>query len=1111
MGEQTTRSDELARLLVLPRLRAQPGVLAAVLASILVATTLLAVGPVLATAVAEGGLRANLAEAAPSDIGIEVEVRTTADRATTAVAAVEDVVRAHFGELVDSPDSFITAGTVHLAGQPDDVVTPVAVARRTSDGDLTGDRALLEQVEQIEDPDDGQPVLVHADAAQALDVRPGDVLRIDGGTLARVGAPVVVAGLVAPVDPGDRRWWDSPVGRDGVVPGVDFTQVGPLYVATPQDLESILGDDPPVAVRVRTLPVLDRVTPATLRSLARTADGLGERIDLILQDGDLADNWRVRVPLAGAARAATVSLAATRAAVVATVGQVAVLAIYALGLAGRLLRSGREVETMLVRARGATPRQLGRVAALEGLVLVVPAVLAAPWLATWAVRALVVLGVTEGSALQLAPAASVASLVAATVAGAACLVVLVVPAVTSARRTYAAARSGRGRRDPIGVVQRLGLDLALAAVAGIGIWQLRAAGGPLGSGAPRGPGDVDPVLVAAPALGLLAGALLVLRLVPALARGGESLAGRVRGLVAGLGAWQVARRPDAIARPTLLLVLAVAVGVLAATYGATWRMSQADQADAAVGADLVVAPDRRVTALPDRVTAHTLVADLDVQRARPVWEGPVSLVAGAPGGRIFGLDVTEPLVATRADTEPTVPLAELDVEPVQGLQLPSGDELGLAVTMAPDPAWPDQDAEVTVVVRDGLGLVHRFADREVVAGDNLLTWSLAGVVGPVHMLALDITTQAGDLSGRGYRGPAPAAGEQLPAPELRMEFASPTVDDQPAPPGDGWITDPYDSAAAFPPQHELTRSGPSGWRLEASTGVAGPRGRAATLRVVHPDAASGQDRLVPAVVHPDVLAATGREVGDELELRASGAPLRLALVGTTPLVPGAIEARMPLVVDLDAIAASRWTENRNTTRPSAWYVQLADDLDPTQRAIASQRLAGEWRTPPVAAPQVRSIAADEAARRGDPIAVGLLAALTLGAVAAAALAVLGMVSSAVVGVRERAAEFALLQAVGTSLRQLRWWLTIEVAVVVSVGLVAGTALGAVLVWAVLPTIALASDGTLAVPTPVVVVPVRALAIAVAGVVAVFTLVPIALSRVVARAHVAEVLRLGEDA
>ena len=1082
---------------MLPRLRSQPGVLVAVLASIALAATLLATGPVLATAVAEGGLRADLAAADPAAIGIEVEVRTSAAQVSEVTATVEDLLASRFGELVAPPDTSVRAGSVRLVGQPADVVTPVAVA------DVGDGPALLAPVRTGGATGAALPVRIHEDALVALGADLGDVLTTSDG------AQVQVAGTVAPVDPTDRRWWDDRLGRDGVAPGVDFTRVGPLYVEDADDLAALLGEDPPVAVRVRTLPVLDEVTPATLSDLAERAAGLPTRVDLALRPADVAERWQVRTPLADAAAAATVSLAATRAAVVATVAQVAVLAIYTLGLAGRLLRSGREVETMLLRARGATPEQLGRVATLEGLVLVVPAVLAAPWLATLAVRGLDALGVTGGSGLALAPVASPAALGAAAVAGVACLVVLVVPAVASARRTYASAREARGRRSPVGVAQELGLDLALVAVAGLGIWQLRITGAPLGGGAPAGPGDVDPVLVLAPALGLLAGALLVLRLVPAVARGGELLAHRVRGLVAGLGGWQLARRPDAVARPTLLLVLGVAVGVLAATYGTTWRVSQEDQAEVAVGADLVVRPDQRPTALPHWRAGSVLADDEEVARATPVWEGPVSLVAGAPGGTLFAVDAAAPVLAGRADTRPSVPVGDLDVPPLRGLRLPAGDELQLATELAPDPRWPGRSVDLSLVVRDGHGLTHLLPDRAAPEGVAAHSWPLAGMTTPVDVVALRIGTTAGSLRGTGYAGPALPAGASFPAPVLDLAVAAPRVDGTTVPLGDGWVTDPYASLAAFPPVHERTTTAPGGWRVQGTTGVAGARGSRATLTIVHEDAAVPSDAAVPAVVHPDVLTATGRDVGEDLLLTTGGAPLRIAIAGTMPLVPGAVDAPQPLLVDLDAVATARWTAERDLTRPSAWYVELepapADD-----RAAASRRLAAVWGAPPVDAPSVRSVAADEAERRGDPIAVGLVAALTLGALAAAALAVLGTVTTAVVGVRERAGDFALLQALGTSLRQLRWWLATEIAVVVAIGVVAGGLLGAVLVWAVLPTVALAADGSPAVPAPVVVLPARPVLVALAGVVGAFTLVPVVLTRVVARAHVAEVLRLGED-
>ena len=55
------------------------------------------------------------------------------------------------------------------------------------------------------------------------------------------------------------------------------------------------------------------------------------------------------------------------------------------------------------------------------------------------------------------------------------------------------------------MAQRLGIDLALVVLAIVALWELRLYGAPLTRNA-RGVLGVDPLLVAAPAIGLLAGA-----------------------------------------------------------------------------------------------------------------------------------------------------------------------------------------------------------------------------------------------------------------------------------------------------------------------------------------------------------------------------------------------------------------------------------------------------------------------------------------------------------------------------------------------------------------------------------------------------------------------------
>ena len=113
--------------------------------------------------------------------------------------------------------------------------------------------------------------------------------------------------------------------------------------------------------------------------------------------------------------------------------------------------------------------------------------------------------------------------------------------------------------------------------------------------------------MAAPAIGLLAGAVLAIRIVPRLAELAERVLGRGRGLVPALGGRQVARRPLRYTRAALLLVLAAALGTFASAHAATWTTSQVDQAAFAAGADLRVEPPDR-PAIPDWAMGEALRA-----------------------------------------------------------------------------------------------------------------------------------------------------------------------------------------------------------------------------------------------------------------------------------------------------------------------------------------------------------------------------------------------------------------------------------------------------------------------------------------------------------------------
>ncbi len=209
-------------------------------------------------------------------------------------------------------------------------------------------------------------------------------------------------------------------------------------------------------------------------------------------------------------------------------------------------------------ARGAAPRH--------------PAVLVAPWIAVGVLELFNVAGPLADVGLHIDPRVSQDAYLGAAAAGIVCVALLVLPAALSARR-FAAAHGDISRQETRTFGQRMGLDVALLAVTGIALWQLRLYGAPL-TRTVQGSLGLDPLLVAAPAIALIAGGVLALRLLPLLAQVVERTVSRGRSLVASLGSRQLARRPLRYTRSALLLMLAMSMGVFALSYATTWASSQ---------------------------------------------------------------------------------------------------------------------------------------------------------------------------------------------------------------------------------------------------------------------------------------------------------------------------------------------------------------------------------------------------------------------------------------------------------------------------------------------------------------------------------------------------------
>jgi len=131
-------------------------------------------------------------------------------------------------------------------------------------------------------------------------------------------------------------------------------------------------------------------------------------------------------------------------------------------------------------------------------------------------------------------------------------------------------------------------------------------------------------------------------------------------------------------------------------------------------------------------------------------------------------------------------------------------------------------------------------------------------------------------------------------------------------------------------------------------------------------------------------------------------------------------------------------------------------------------------------------------------------------VAALIVAAIGFIVSAVVSTRERLGEFALLRAMGLSPAQLSAWLTFENAFLLAAGVLAGTGLGLLLSWLVLPFVTLTQDARIVVPPLLVEIPWAAIGAVYAVAVVALVVAVVVIGGVLRRVPVSGVLRSGQD-
>ncbi len=1065
---------------VIHRSRADWPVVAAAWALLLCAISLLVAGVVYSETVATAGLRQELRAAAAADRSVVVRVASP----TAQAAELDANIRGELAQVL-APTGGVLAEIVS-AGSYADAATAANVVKDlvtvAAYEDIEHHAALVAGVWPVAGQTPLQ-VSTSAMAATSLGLAVGDPVSL----VSRTGAPIDLdAVLVATWQPtpGDAYWLDDPLAFEGTVTGQTFTTHGPL-VAAASDILALPGIRT-VNLEWRAIPAIEGFRLDDADAIAADIDDLHDRIASYLPTGS-ASQIETGLPpiLVVLSRAILVS----RSEVFLLTAQFAILAGYAIILVAGLLVDRRRGETALLRSRGAGRTQVGGMALVESLLIAVPAILLAPPLAVAVVRIIGGLGPLGTTDIAGAASIDARTFVIAGLAGLLGVLALTVPAVVSGGGP-GEAKAAAGRQSGRTLAGRTGIDIALLVVAGIALWQLRLYGAPLTRDA-RGVLGVDPLLVAAPAIGLLAGAILAVRVVPRLAEVAERILERRRGLVSPLGARQLARRPLRYTRSALLLMLAAALGTFALAHAATWGRSQDDQAAYQAATDVRIEasdyPDLESWAAGSAIRSVPGVA-----AAEPIER--LSLEAGraVTDGELVALDPTlvPPMLGLPPvgnDSDATAALAALaagrpatSATPLPGSPRRLAMTLDAALALLPEsgeiqPGQSIGEVAVSLVIIDGDERQHRLDigrfdasrthERLEIALTRDADGRQAAARAPLRLEAVEVSVSGSQFAV--LEGTIDLTGIEV-SDDDSGEGWTPVAFD-PEATGWGWQrldVDPFNTPTWVP--YTPPRGTPG--RIEARRGGASGEifgGTGVDFRLA---ARPGPLDAIPAIVGTTFARESGAAVGDTVAVRSAGMPFDLAIVGIVDTFPPLDPGKPFAVVDLATLGLERFAQLGTVGPAQEWWV----DLDPGLDAAAARQTVETLSGSPYGADRVIWRDAVAAQLTGDPVPLALIGALALGALAALAFAAIGFVVSATVSTSERMGEFALLQALGLSRRELAGWLSLEHAALLGFGLVAGVGLGLLLAWLVLPFATLTATGAAAVPAPVVVVPWAAL-------------------------------------
>jgi hypothetical protein len=1098
----------------LSRTRSQWRLLLGVIAVAVLANVLVTSLSLLVAATEQGGVRGALTELPARQTELEVRLIDPTIDLADGRAIVADAVDSVFAPAATTSSTGMALSGFEPVGRLNGVVLdgPIPTLTYFGEFDDIADAARLVEGAWPGPAQSVGPqveVAIPLAAARGLSVGVGATLVAESG---EADVTATVTGVYEPLHPDDDFWAYDRLAGDGYNPAFPDPSTS-FYKQTIALGPLVVGDGGLAAADIAVAFADLRFTPDFSRTTVAQVQPLLERletadVDIPYRSNGMAGAIFPETDAATAVSAVAAGLIVTRSTVVVVSLLLVVLAVAAMAQLARLFSDARAGERQLMRARGASRRNILALAVVEALAVGIVTAAATPPLASLVYRVLAAQGPMVAAGMPTDAGLPLATWAVAAAIAAVFVVVLLAP-LARADLTFVEATQAAGRQRAASGIARSGIDVALVVLAGVAYWQLRSYRTPVQDSATLA---VDPVLVAGPAIVLVATALVCVRLIPAASRLLERVGSGARGATVALASWEIGRRAQRATAAVLLLSLTLAVGTFGLSFLTTWKQSQVDQASFAVGT-------------PVRVVASGAVADAvsaspDGSPAEPTIRRPL-LIGGLGVDPAFGDGgLTSVLALTKAARDQIAEGrwgnvgGDAIVDGLSGrasagttIGLPDGATGFAATVRLGDPAAPlvAVAAELTAVIEDADGHLSLLPLGRI-AGDGL-----------AHEVSGEFPTTAprDGLRFAGLQAKLLDTSEdevgvnrgEEPADLLVADLAGLVAGGQSealVTSGDGgWFGSSSGRLSSLPPTDDV----PAGWQLRLGVTVPVDLKSSSVSFVLvgwQPNSA------VPAVISAELADRLGAAVGADFDVRTGGAPTSIHVVAVAPLVPGAARtddlagpaptlggaAAGLAVVDQTRLARSLIETGVTGALVDEWWVD-----------VPSRDVAGYLAALP---DDVVAVGATQLGERlqESPLRVATQAALWVAIAASTLLAAVGFGVHSAAGLRSRRLELAQLRAIGYSRRRLVALIATESLLMSVLGAVFGISIGVLLAYLVGPLVAVSPTGAPTVPSVVVDVPVVGIALLLAEVVVVLALVVSLVARTQRFTEPATLLREG---